>query len=65
MGLPGSPVVRTPSSHSKGLGSIPGQGIKIPQAALCSRKNKRRALRDREKEIQNSGGSRCGQGGFL
>ena len=31
----------TPSSHSEGLGSIPGQGTKIPQTALCSRKKKK------------------------
>ena len=30
--LPGSPVSRLHTSNSGGMGSIPGQGIKIPQA---------------------------------
>ena len=27
---PGGPVVRDPCSHCKGMGSIPGQGTRIP-----------------------------------
>ena len=38
--FPGGPVVRTPRSHCRGLGSIPGQGTKIPQAAWCGQINK-------------------------
>ena len=30
--FPGSPVVETLSYHCRGVGSIPGQGTKIPQA---------------------------------
>ena len=29
--FPGGPVVRTQHSHSRGPGSIPGEGAKIPQ----------------------------------
>ena len=36
--FPGSPVVRTLRFHCCGLGSIPGQGTKIPQAVQCSQK---------------------------
>ena len=32
-GLPGSPVVRTSPSNAGGLGSIPSQGAKIPNAS--------------------------------
>ena len=30
---PGSPVVKNPSSNAGDVGSIPGQGTKIPHAA--------------------------------
>ena len=30
--FPGSPVVKTPGFQCRGMGSIPGQGTKIPQA---------------------------------
>ena len=30
-GFPGSPVVKTPHFHSRGTGSIPVQGTRIPQ----------------------------------
>ena len=37
----GSPVVRTWHFHCQGLGSIPGQGTKIPQAmSQCQKKKK-------------------------
>ena len=36
--LPGSPVVRTPRSHCRGPGAIPGRGTKIPPAAWCIQK---------------------------
>ena len=32
------PVVRTPTSHCRGLGSLPGQGAEIPRAAQLSPK---------------------------
>ena len=39
--FPGSPMVRTPSFHFWVPRSIPGQGTKVPQAALwCGQKNK-------------------------
>ena len=46
--LPGSPMVRTLHFHCKGVGSIPGQGTKIPQdptslvAAVKSQKNRKK-----------------------
>ena len=36
---PGCPVVRFPSFHCFGLGSIPGSGTKILQATQCGQKN--------------------------
>ena len=36
--FPGSPVVRTRCFHCRGLGSIPGWGTKIPQAAQHGQK---------------------------
>ena len=38
--FPGGPVVRLCASTAGGMGSIPGQGNKIPQAARCSQKKK-------------------------
>ena len=38
--FPGHPVVRTPFSHCRRPDSIPGQGIKISQAAWCGFKKK-------------------------
>ena len=35
VGLPGGPVVKTPHFNVGGVGSIPGRGTKIPQAAGC------------------------------
>ena len=35
--IPGGPVVRTPHFHFPGLGLIPGQGTKIPQAVQPSK----------------------------
>ena len=35
----GSPVVRTQHFHCGGLGSIPGQGTRIPQATQHGQKN--------------------------
>ena len=40
--FPGCPVVRTPCSHAKGLGSIPGWGAKMPQAMQCGQKKKKK-----------------------
>ena len=34
-------MVRIPSFHCRGLGSIPGQGTEIPQAAQRSQKKKK------------------------
>ena len=31
--FPGSPVVKTSLSNTRGVGSIPGQGVKIPHAS--------------------------------
>ena len=38
--FPGSPVVKTPSFHWRGVGSIPGWETKIPHAARCRQKKK-------------------------
>ena len=40
--LLGGPVVRTQHFHCQGLGSIPGQGTKIPQASQCGQKKKKK-----------------------
>ena len=40
--FPGSPVVRTRCFHCHGLGSIPGRGTKIPQAAQHNQKKKKK-----------------------
>ena len=37
--FPGGPVVGTRHFHCGGLGSIPGQGTKIPHAMQCGQKN--------------------------
>ena len=39
---PGGPVVKTPSFPTGNVGSIPGQGPKIPSAMWCSQKKKQR-----------------------
>ena len=40
--FPEGPVVRTPSFHCRGLGSVPSWGTKIPQVMQCGQiKNKR------------------------
>ena len=39
--FPGCPVIRTWPFHSRALGSIPGQGTKIPQAARQGQKKKK------------------------
>ena len=40
--FPGGPVVRTWRFHCRDLGSIPGRGTKIPQAAwLCQNKERK------------------------
>ena len=36
--FPGSPVVRLCTSSAGGMGSIPGQGTKIPQPVQCGQK---------------------------
>ena len=40
--FPGSLVVRTRCFHCRGPGSIPGRGIKIPQATWCGQKKKKK-----------------------
>lgn len=40
--MPSGPVVKTLSSQCRGVGSIPGEGIKIPQAAWRDKKKKER-----------------------
>jgi len=42
--FPAGPVVRSPLYTARGMGSIPGQGKKIPQAALCGKKKKKKWL---------------------
>ena len=37
--FPGSPVVKIPHFHWKGLGSTPGEGTKILQASGCGQRN--------------------------
>ena len=43
--FPCGPVVKTRHFHSLGLGSIPGQGTKIPQAARRGQKKKKKRKR--------------------
>ena len=42
--FPGGPVVKTPSCQHRGTSSIPGQGTKIPHAAWCGQKIKKKKL---------------------
>lgn len=42
MDLPGAPVVWTPCPHCRGPGSIPGRGIKIPQATRHDPKKRKK-----------------------
>ena len=37
--FPGSPVVKTLPSNARGVGSIPGQGAKIPHASQPKNQN--------------------------
>ena len=37
--FPGGPVVKTLPSNAEGVGSIPGQGIKIPHASWSENQN--------------------------
>ena len=50
---------------AKGTGSIPGQRTKIPQAAWCSQKRKRKKENDEKEDIKGNRGERKGsqQGG--
>ena len=41
----GGPVVKTPRFQCRGTGMIPGQGTKIPHAAWCSKKRKKKKRR--------------------
>ena len=43
-GFPGGAVVRIWCFTAGGLGSIPAQGTKIPQAAWCSQKTKKQLI---------------------
>ena len=43
-GLPGGPVVRIHASAAGGIGSIPGQGTKIPQIVWPGQKKKKKKL---------------------
>ena len=38
--FPGSPMIHIPCFHSRGKGSIPGQGTKIPCASRCHKRIK-------------------------
>ena len=42
--FPGGPVVKIWSYHYKGLGSVPGWGTKISQAAQQGRKKKKKHM---------------------
>ena len=42
--FPGGPVVTTPLFNAGGVGSIPGQGTKIPHAMQCGQKKKREIM---------------------
>ena len=44
--FPGGPVVRTCSFHCLAPGSISGQGTKIPQAARCGQKKKKKKIKN-------------------
>ena len=47
--FPCGPVVRTQCFHCPGLGSIPGQGNKIPNATRCSSQIKINKIKNKQK----------------
>ena len=47
--FPGGPVVKTPCFQCRGMGSIPGQGTKIPQAVWPKKKKKRKEKEKKKK----------------
>ena len=49
--FPGGPVVRTRQFHCRGPGSIPAQGTKIPQAARCAPRPKKREKEMKDKQF--------------
>ena len=51
--FPGSPMVKTLPSTPGGMGSIPGQGTKVPSAMGCGQKLKKKKLRKRLKIFKN------------
>ena len=52
--FPGGPVVRTRRFHCSGLGSIPGQGTKIPQAMWLGQKSKQTIRQKSKPSIEKS-----------
>ena len=50
--FPGGPVVRTQHFHYRGLGSIPGRGIKLRGAAK-ERKKERKEMRTMSRKEAN------------
>ena len=48
--FPGSPVIRILCYHCHGLGSIRGQGIKIPQTVQYGQKKKKKKKRKTERK---------------
>ena len=46
--FPGGPVVKTSLSNAGGVGSIPGQGAKIPHALQPKKKNKKQNIKIKE-----------------
>ena len=40
LSFPGGPVVKTPCFQSWGVGSLPGQGTRVPHATWCGQKKK-------------------------
>ena len=42
--FPGGPVVKTSPSNAGGVGSIPGQGVKIPHASRPKNQNVKQKL---------------------
>ena len=47
--FPGGPVVRTPCFDCGGMGSIPGQGTKIPHATWHGQKQTKKRTKERKK----------------
>ena len=60
--FPGGPVVRIRHLHCGGLGSIPGQGTEILQAARCSQKERKKVIILMKSKRMNKSWEKLGRG---